>query len=277
MSGNSVFELNTDSGWRAGLKNLLGAEFKLWWKTRRWWTQLLIWIGIVDLFLIMIIFAESSEGTAESLAELPELIMIMYSIMGGMFVTVGVIILMQSAIVGEKITGTAAWVLSKPASRSAFVISKLIANAFGVAITAILVPGLIAFTVINYGIQDAPEFLNFLGGMGIFLFSSLFWLVFTLVLGAFYNSRGPVIGIPLGLMLGQQFVVGLIMKYIPWMYDYLPYQLVMPLNGSGAPYTVAIAVIQGTPVLSWTPVFSTLVLIVALTALGIWRFSREEF
>lgn len=274
MSGNSAFELNVESGWRAGLINLLRAEFKLWWKTRRWWTQTLIWVGTVNLILFMIIFVESSEG-GPGLP--PDEFLIIYSIMGGMFVTIGVIILMQGAIVGEKLSGTAAWVLSKPASRTAFVVSKLVANAVGVAITAVLVPGLISYAGITLGTENRLVFINFLGGMGVFFLFALFWLVFTLMLGAFYSTRGPVIGIPMGLILGQQFVIGLVMRFVPWMYDILPYQLIMPLNDNEVPYTVAIAVITGTPLDSWTPVLSSVLFIVLFTTVGIWRFSREEF
>lgn len=274
MSGNSAFELNVESGWRAGLINLLRAEFKLWWKTRRWWTQILIWVGTVNLILFMIIFVESSEG-GPGLP--PDEFLIIYSIMGGMFVTIGVIILMQGAIVGEKLSGTAAWVLSKPASRTAFVVSKLVANAVGVAITAVLVPGLISYAGITLGTENRLVFINFLGGMGVFFLFALFWLVFTLMLGAFYSTRGPVIGIPMGLILGQQFVIGLVMRFVPWMYDILPYQLIMPLNDNEVPYTVAIAVITGTPLDSWTPVLSSVLFIVLFTTVGIWRFSREEF
>jgi ABC-type transport system involved in multi-copper enzyme maturation permease subunit len=45
-----------------------------------------------------------------------------------LFGPIGVAVLAQGAIVGEKQSGTAAWVLSKPVSRSAFILAKLLTD-----------------------------------------------------------------------------------------------------------------------------------------------------
>ena len=66
----------------------------------------------------------------------------------GLFPAVGVVIIMQDTIVGEKREGTASWVLSKPLTRLAFVLSKVIANSVGVMVTMIIVPFCISFTII---------------------------------------------------------------------------------------------------------------------------------
>jgi ABC-2 type transport system permease protein len=273
MSGNSAFELINQQGWRAGLKNMQRAEFYRWWKTRTWWIQSLIWISVVDLILVMLISASSAaDGQAMPVQEL----VLMYGIFGGMFVSIGVVITMQGAIVGEKISGTAAWVLSKPISRSAFMLAKLLANAFGVAITAILVPGIIAYLIITLGTGENLAFLNFLGGIGILCIFAFYWLAFTLMLGAFFNGRGPVIGIPMALILGQQFILGVIMNISPMMANFLPFSLVLPPQDEGAGSVVG-HVIMGTPPPSWMPVYSSLVAIVLFIGIGIWRFRREEF
>ena len=47
-------------------------------------------------------------------------VLFMYGIFGGMFVAFGVMIIMQRVLVGEKRSGTAAWVLSKPVTRTGF-------------------------------------------------------------------------------------------------------------------------------------------------------------
>lgn len=253
------------------MRNLLRADLGRWWKTRTWWMQSLMWVGIINLVLFTLILAERAEGGVRLTDELVAL----YSVFGGLFVLVGVVIIMQDAIVGEKETGTAAWVLSKPVSRAAFVISKLTANALGIAVSAVFFPGAIAYLLITKVAGLDVGVINFLGGMGILFLSALFWLVFTLMLGAFYNSRGPVIGFPLGLVFGQQFIIGLVLQYIPWLYDFLPYQLVLPLNGSDTSSVVG-AVISGNTPPSWVPVYSAVIFIVLFTAVGIWRFSREE-
>lgn len=208
----------------------------------------------------------------EGVLELP----LLYSIFGGMFVAVGVIIMMQGAIVGEKVTGTAAWVLSKPVSRGAFVVSKLIPNGIGSFVTAMLLPGVVAYFLIA---QIAPEqysFINFLGGIGILALFNTYWLTLTLMMGAFFNRRGPVIGIPLALILGQELITGFVFQYAPWLHYLIPYELIMPL-GSDEYGSMVLTIISGASPSTWAPVFSAVILIVVFTTIGIWRFSREEF
>jgi ABC-2 type transport system permease protein len=169
MSGNSAFELINQDGWQAGLKNMLRAEMNRWWKTRTWWIQCLIWIGAVDLILFMVVFAS---GSGTQLAMPPAELVSLYGVFGGMFTAIGIVIKMQGAIVGEKAEGTAAWVLSKPISRAAFVLSKLMGNAFGIAVTAMLVPGIVAYLVISIGIGEYLPVPDFMAGMGICLLST---------------------------------------------------------------------------------------------------------
>jgi ABC-2 type transport system permease protein len=274
MPGNSAFELANEQGWQAGLKNLLRAELRRWWKTRFWWVQALTWIGVVDLILILVISSEGAPG--EPALPLQELI-ILYGVFGGMFTAVGVVILMQGAIVGEKISGTAAWVLSKPVARPAFVLSKWLGNAFGVAMTAILIPGIAAYLIITIGKGERLPVLNFMGGIGILCLFAFYWLSLTLMLGTFFNSRGPVIGIPLGLLLGQQFVMGLVANISPKLIDFLPFTLTIPPEGASAASSIAGHVILGTPFPTWAPIYSSVIAIVLFVLLGIWRFRREEF
>lgn len=273
MSGNSAFQIIDQRGWRAGLKNMLRAEFQSWWNTNTWWVQCLIWVGLVAGILAMVLFAaKSTDGLSLPLQEL----VLLYGIFGGMFTAVGVVITMQGAIVGEKVSGTAAWVLSKPISRSAFIISKLVVNAFSVAVTAVLVPGVVVFGLITLGGGYSLSIPRYLGGLGILLLFVVFWLSFTLMLGAFFNSRGPVIGIPLALILGQQFILGLIASFLPALINFLPYTLSMPPQ-TDADISIAGHVILGTQPETWMPVYASIVLVFVFLLIGIWRFRREEF
>lgn len=273
MAGNDAFEFVTQQGWQAGLKNLLRAEFRHWWKTNTWWVQCLIWISVVDLILFTVLFASNS--TDELAMPLSELI-VLYGLFGGMFVAIGVVIMMQGAIVGEKISGTAAWVLSKPTSRHAFVLSKMMANAFGVVVTGVLIPGIVAYLVISIGAGVNLPVFNFMGGLGLLILFSLYWLTFTVMLGTFFNARGPVIGIPLALLLGQQFVLGIIMSISPKIADFLPFTIVMPSQDELANSIVG-NVILGSPPSSWMPVISSIFAIAIFIFTAIWRFRKEEF
>ena len=53
----------------------------------------------------------------------------------------GVIILAQDEIIQEKQSGTAAWIISKPAARSAFILTKLLSNLIGALVFIVALPG----------------------------------------------------------------------------------------------------------------------------------------
>ncbi|MFX1538102.1 MAG: ABC transporter permease subunit, partial [Promethearchaeota archaeon] len=102
-------------GWRGGFKNLIIAEFARW-KTNMWWINGIVWIIVINGML----------GAAVGVIRFRlEAALGLYSGFGGLFTSVAAVIFAQDVIVGEKKSGTAAWVLSKPVSRTAFILSKL--------------------------------------------------------------------------------------------------------------------------------------------------------
>lgn len=272
MAGNSAFQLVNEQGWQAGLRNLLRAEMTNWWKTRTWWVQSLIWVCVIDLLLVTIISAASSGN--EPAMPILELISL-YGIFGGMFTSIGVVIHMQGAIVGEKISGTAAWVMSKPVARPAFVLSKLLGNAFGIAMTAVIIPGVGAYLIFTLLEGEDLQVLNFIGGMGVLCLFAFYWMSLTLMLGTFFNSRGPVIGISLALILGMQFLQAIVANISPTLMHYLPYELAIPPQGESAVAVVG-QVILGTKPATWAPIYSSVIAIAIFIWLGIWRFRKEE-
>ena len=116
------FQLVKEKGWRRGLGNLLQGEYSAWFKSSRWWKHLLLWFAIVNLMMGIMIYA-TAEAARDGNEGPP--ILLMYGVFGGMFVALGVMIIMQQVLVREKNSGTAAWVLSKPVTRTAFVVSRL--------------------------------------------------------------------------------------------------------------------------------------------------------
>jgi ABC-type transport system involved in multi-copper enzyme maturation permease subunit len=263
MSGNSVFEMVSERGWRRGLSNLLNNEFAHWWKTRMWWIQCLIWVGLIGFMLGVVLF-----GTPDF--KLDEGVM-MYAIFAGLFPAVGVVIIMQDALVGEKRDGTAAWVLSKPAARPAFILSKLIANILGVLATMVVLPGIVVYAMISLAIKASLNPWFFLAAMGVIFLNHLFYLTLTLMLGAFFNNRGPVIGITLALMFLQQYLIGLlpVLRYL------LPWTLVIPLNNQTA--AIVPALLSSQPIYSSIPILCVAVESILFVLIAVWRFNREEF
>jgi ABC-2 type transport system permease protein len=263
MSGNEAFELVTERGWTRGLSTMLRSGLSRWFGTRMWWTQCLIWAGMIGGFLAVIAFNPQAPPANE--------LFMLFAIFAGLFPAVGVVIIMQDAVVGEKMEGTAAWVLSKPLTRPAFVLSKVIANSLGILLTMIIVPGIVAYIIFKLqGAYLNP--LGFIEAMGIIFISHLYFLSLTLMLGTLFSNRGPVIGIPLAILFLQQNLIG----FYPALRYILPWTLVIPIgNNSSLVYSI----MTETPVMNDSLITLAVVLaqIILFILIGVWRFNREEF
>lgn len=75
------------------------------------------------------------------------------------FTSIGVAIVAMGAIVGEKRSGTAAWILSAPGSRTAYFVSKLAVLGVGSVVTMAFVPGLLIFAELSL-IPSGPILAN---------------------------------------------------------------------------------------------------------------------
>ncbi len=256
MAANTALVGVRSNGWQAGLLNLLKRELADWWKTRRWITTTLVWLVIINGLLLIVLGSSrealSGRSQMEQAAQL-------FCIFSGVFCPIGVMIATQGAIVGEKQDGTAAWILSKPVSRPAFILSKLLADTLGFLVTMILIQGLAAFFIMTaYSLP--VRFEAFLVGMGLLYLNLLFFQSFSLMLGTFFNSRRAVIGISMVML----FVLNQLtqMQFGVYLPGHLPYD--------------AADLIAGRPFSGPVALAGTLVLTVLFIGLAFWRFSREE-
>ena len=245
-------------GWRSGLPNLMGAGFGSWWRTSNWWVQSLLWTVVINGSLAVVIWSDAPE-------ELD--VFTLYGVMT-MFAAIAVAILMQEEVVGEKRSGTAAWVLSMPVSRPAFLTAKLVPNAVGVVATMIVIPS--AALLIQLALADAGVSIpRFVGGASVAALNLLFYLTLTLMLGTLFDSAGPVIAIPLAFAFGQQLVGSL-----PALLGLLPWSLVVPINGEDT--SVVGAIISGTPGPSYGAIVTTAIVCVVFTIIAYWKWNRTE-
>lgn len=250
----------TERGWRRGLSNLMAAGFAAWWRTSTWWTHALIWLGVTNVPLLTLLAGEAPADEASPLT--------IFVIMT-MFAAVAVAITMQDEIVGERKSGTAAWVLSKPVSRPAFVVAKLVPNAVGMLATMVLIPGIGAFSLATvFGVELDP--VGFAGGLAVIGLNLVFYLTLTVMLGTVLNTAGAVIGIALAFAFGQQFLT-----QVPLLAQFLPWSLVAPLGGSDVSNASALMLGQPLPAPLAIPV--TAVASAAFVAIAIRAFSRTEF
>src|SRR5512137_669095 len=109
MSANaSLLIARRARGWRMGLTNMLGKENTAWWRTRRWWTQCLVALFFLNLMTALNLRNGGVSNAVNS-----------FLMIAGVIAPVAAIIMGQDAVLGEGLSGTAAWVLSKPLHRPA--------------------------------------------------------------------------------------------------------------------------------------------------------------
>jgi ABC-2 type transport system permease protein len=244
-----------------GFSNMLRKELGQWWSTRTWWVQVLIWVLLFNG--VTSIVALSEYGTPAE--RLQEVVMTFLSMMVAM-VGIGTVITAQGAVVSEKELGTAAWIMSKPASRSAFILAKIAAYMIGFWITAILIPATIFFVEMQLIFPAQINWALFLEGLSLAVLSQLFYLVLTVMLGAFFSNRGPIAGIGIALIMTGLLLKSLIpmevMIFTPW-----------PLGDVSG----GLALGSPLPSVWWVPIATTTVWIIVMAIAALRRFGREEF
>ena len=261
----SKLQPNNSTGPLAGFGNMLKIEGSRWLSPRTLITQSLAWLFAINFIVAMpLIVAPMVDGFEIVTLEMASEIFIgIFS----MVVAVGTIIVMQSALVGEKQTGTAAWLLSNPITRTSFVLSKLLANTLGLLVVAIILQGSIGYGIMSYALGYSLPLTAYLASMGLQILHMLFYITLTLALGAFFNSRGPIMGIGIMIVMIQDLLSGFLGSYLPWFPNVLPRMLNI---GS-------IMLTRGLSLPTYLPIIATAVYIVVLTGLAIWRFKRTEF
>ena len=267
MSANAASLIPSRSrGWRMGFGNMLAKEMGGWWRTRRWWIQCLIALALLNgtMALNMRDGGNASNAGASFL------------MIAGLAAPLAAISLAQDSILGERHSGTAAWVLSKPMRRPAFILSKLAAYGLGLLVTWILLPGALAYVQLKPAFGHALSGTGFVAALGMDYLNLLFYLTLALMLATLFNGRGAVLGIAIlvdftGLM---QFIALPVQKYAPWLGDIMPWRLMIDF-GSRGPLAGFMA--MGVTLPTILPIIATAVWCVLFIAVAIWRFRREEF
>jgi ABC-2 type transport system permease protein len=259
----------TAGGLLAGFANLLSKELGEWFKTRRWLVQSLIWLLLINGFIAFIVYLIPTIDPAEmeSAGEQPLHIMAlsMFYSFAAIAGSIGMVVLTQDEVIQEKQSGTAAWILSKPVSRSAFLLSKWLSNVIGGLIFITVLPGVVTAAEITLaGLPEIP-LLPFLAGIGAVALTLIFYISLVIMLGVLFEQRGPVLGIAFGVMFGGM-IVGQIFPQIGYILPLTMDQIALTL-GTGQPLP-AMAISQ----LIMTPVWSLIFMAVALR-----RFQHVEF
>jgi ABC-type transport system involved in multi-copper enzyme maturation permease subunit len=250
-----------------GFANMLAKENAAWWRTRRWWIQALVAIFFVDG--TMLANHQLGEQSVERIASLSNLMII-----AGVL-SIAAILLGQDAILGEMQSGTAAWVLSKPLRRPAYLLAKLVANGLGLLVTAVIIPGAIAYGYFDLVGGVKLPIADFARAMGLVYLYLLFYLILAMMLATLFNGRGPVLGIAVGAAWGYM------MAQPPaWLEALLPWKLLMGHitdTGTGFDLSLAGRLIVGEQLPTLVPIITTALWCVLFTGIAFWRIRQVEF
>ena len=141
---NNALQPVLERGWRRGFSNLFRTENNLRWGKKRWILTALIWLVILNGFVFLVAYGEADGGRLTP-AEIAAECLAIFMTFGTIAAAVGVVTGVQGAIIREKQLGTAAWVLSKPASRSAFVLAKMLSYSIAFLAMPLLLTSLIFY------------------------------------------------------------------------------------------------------------------------------------
>lgn len=255
--------------WHRGLSTVLAKENRKWWAGYRWLLQAAIWLVVINGMLVMVLFVMPNMAELQGQSGLPDDLLLAgtdgFFTIAATALALGIIVLAQDSIIGEKQSGTAEWLLSKPVSRTAFVLAKLMAHALGVLVIYIGLQGAVAYVQLSQvGDMEAGPFLL---GLGILSLHTTFYLALTILMGVLVNSRGLALAVPLGLLLGGQLLLSTV-SFEPLLYF-------TPLALSKVATLVALQ--KPVPTELYTPVGVTAVWIVLMVGAAVWRFNRHEF
>ncbi|MCA9972537.1 MAG: ABC transporter permease [Anaerolineales bacterium] len=267
MAANLRLQAIEGDGWRRGLAPMLRREGRKWWRGRYGLVQLILWPVLLNGMLAFALFLlprmATADGVAISAAEVLDTGRQMFFGLGMVALSIGVIVLLQDAIIEEKLSGTAEWILSKPLSRTAYWLAKLLPNLAGMAITLILTPGVIGYFLFARAAPGAIPAAQFWASWGMVALNLCFYATLTLMLGVLLRSRTLLLGVAIGVLFGGQVIpVGQLGLYTPWP---LFQMVLLPAMGQAVPPEL-LTVLVSTAV--WSGIFS---------AVAIWRMNRLAF
>jgi ABC-type transport system involved in multi-copper enzyme maturation permease subunit len=251
------------SGILCGFKNKLREENSRWWNTHKWLMQSAIWLILINGISLVALVQLRQNPATFSLSSVMEV----YIGLIGWMLVFGVIILTQSDVVDEKQSGTAEWVLSMPLSRESFILSKLLTNIAWFFAIVVLLQGVVfnvALQVLNVG---SISWLNLAQGFTLQALYLVFWLSLSIMLGVFFKSRSPVIGIPLIFLFLQRLIQMFAGSSSTWVSLMLPERIP----------EYSLNLMLGNAVPSIAPIATVTTASVIFVSLAILRFRREEF
>lgn len=254
--------------WTRGLMNMLAKENRVWWGTRKWIVQSILWTLVITgsvaftLYVLSILPVLRRPDVVDGYGTGAAALQLFFNISGFTF-AIGVIVITHDIIVGERETGTAEWVLSKPLSRKAFVLSKIVASTIGISATMVILQGAFLLLVARLFHGDI-DFFPFAKGLAVMWLVCFFYITFVVFLGTVLNSRGAVLGVAFLFFL-TGFLLPLAFEktfyFMPWRLSDVGFAFSMSLAGNAK---------------LLLPILMTSIWSLLFTAGALWRIEKIE-
>jgi ABC-2 type transport system permease protein len=259
-----------------GFRNLYRKETRIWWRTSRWWINAIFWTAFLGGFTAIMLFIsnpEVIEATSEEIAQAGGILGYTIQVGQNIFfefgmpmLAIGTIILSQDAIIGENQNGITEWLLSKPVDRKSYILAKVAANMIPILVFLVGLPSAAVYIMLSVRGTTPYPAGNYFAAIGIMAIHTIFYLALTLMLGTFFNNRGPILGIALGSVLGGGIIGGFIKQLLyvtPWMLPKIGFMTSSGQLVSGAT--------------SSSPIISTAILSIGFVIVAIMKFEQKEF
>lgn len=204
MANKGLEKMNTEP-WYSGIGNMVHRELVLERSRRTWIKQITLWGLIINGILAIVLIIPNNILLSSRVETALFAFVSLLTYLIALFVPVS----LQGMAIDERQTGVASWILSKPVSRKAYIIAKLVGNALAMAIVLVLIQGCAAYVLI----VTLAEFISpigFLLLLGLAVISVLYFTSLTLMLGTLSSNRSTVMTAALGIVLGSQMLVNTI-------------------------------------------------------------------
>jgi len=232
MTTDNEITASDDYGQMAGFRNMMRKENARWWSLKSLVFQMVVWLVVLNALVAILLFivpaidnnaasqqaantsggsvpAPSAAAVSDAKMKVANSGMGMFFQLAGFAVFIGAVIFGHDTLLKERESGTAAWLLSKPISRKAFVLSKVSAVVIGVLVIILFAQGAITYAMCSLELGSPMPVLPFLAGLGVLCLGVLFYLALAIAIGAFTTSRGLALGLPLIIGITGGFFLGI--------------------------------------------------------------------
>lgn len=249
--------------WTAGFGNVFARESRRWWTTPRWWVQTLLWTAVLNgLLLAFLWIADQAAATGQAVGV--RAVWAQYLPVAVLLSTVGVVVLTQGVMLDERRAGTLEWVLTKPVSRTAFVLAKLAAHGLATLVAVLVVPWSGLYALLSVQATGSWSIARFLATAGLVGLLLAFTVALTVLLGTTTSGRGVVVGVPIAAVMLYDGVHVLARDVAG--------QLPFPWETT----TIAVQLAAGASQVSMIPVVATALWTAVVIAVACWRFEHEQ-